>query len=81
VALAQSSSGKEEGGGRGWCGKSGARAVLFIGARGGEGARGGAHRRARHGGDGGAQWRRRDGSGRGVTGWLGWRKGTGQASE
>jgi hypothetical protein len=23
-----------------------------------------------------AQWRRRDGLGRGVTGWLGWRKGT-----
>jgi hypothetical protein len=68
AALAQSSSGKEEGGGRGWCGKSEARAVLFIGARGGEGARGGAHRRARHGGDGGAQWRRRDDSGRGGDG-------------
>jgi hypothetical protein len=39
-------------------------------------ARSGVHRRARHGGDGGAQWRRRDGSGRGVTGLLGWRKGT-----
>jgi hypothetical protein len=24
--------------------------------------------------DGGTQWRRRDGSGRGLTGWLGWRK-------
>jgi hypothetical protein len=44
AALAQSSSEKEEGGGRGWFGKSGARAVLFIGARGGEGARGGMHR-------------------------------------
>jgi hypothetical protein len=42
-----------------------ARGGPFIGARGGEGARGGMHRRARHGGDGGAQWRRRDGSGRG----------------
>jgi hypothetical protein len=61
-----------EAGVRNW----GARGGPFIGARGGEGARGGAHRRARHGGDGGAQWRRRDGSGTGVTGWLGWHKGT-----
>jgi hypothetical protein len=30
----------------------------------GKGARGGEHRRARHGRDGGAQWWRRDGSGR-----------------
>jgi hypothetical protein len=43
----------------------GARDGPFIGARGMEGARGGVHRRARHDGDGGAQWRRRDGSGRG----------------
>jgi hypothetical protein len=46
------------------------------GARVGKGARGGEHWRACHGGDGDAQWRRWDGSGRGVTGWLGWRKGT-----
>jgi hypothetical protein len=46
----------------------GARGGPFIGAGGGEGARGGVHRRARHGGDGGAQWRRRDGSGRGGDG-------------
>jgi hypothetical protein len=31
----------------------GARGGPFIGARGREGARGGVHRRARHGGDGG----------------------------
>jgi hypothetical protein len=43
--------------------KDGARAVLFIGARGGEGRRGGEHRRACHGGDDGIQWLR-DGSGR-----------------
>jgi hypothetical protein len=36
--------------------KEGARAVLFIGARGGEGRRGGTHRRACHGSDDGAQW-------------------------
>jgi hypothetical protein len=42
--------------------KDGARAVLFIGARGGEGRRGGGHRRACHGGD--------DGTVVG-TGWLG----------
>jgi hypothetical protein len=54
----------------------GARGGPFIGARGGEGARGGVHRRDRHGGDGGAKWRRRDDSGRGVMGWLGWCKGT-----
>jgi hypothetical protein len=53
----------------------GAQGGPFIGARGGEGARGGVHRRTRHGGGGGAQWRQRDGSGRGVTGWLGWCKG------
>jgi hypothetical protein len=35
----------------------------------GKGARGGEHWRAWHDGDGGAQWRRRDGSGRGVMGW------------
>jgi hypothetical protein len=61
-----------EAGVRNW----GARGGPFIGARGGEGARGGVHMRARHGGDGGAQWRRRDDSGRGVTGWFGWSKGT-----
>jgi hypothetical protein len=44
--------------------KGGARAVLFIGARGGEGRRGGEHQRACHSGDAGAQWWRRDGSGR-----------------
>jgi hypothetical protein len=54
----------------------GARGGPFIGAQGGEMARGGVHRRARHDGDGGAQWRRRDDSGRGVMGWLGWRKRT-----
>jgi hypothetical protein len=43
--------------------KDGARAVLFIGARGGERRRGGEHQRARHGGDDGTKWRR-DGSGR-----------------
>jgi hypothetical protein len=53
-----------------------ARGGPFIGARGGEGAIDGVHRQSRHGGDGGAQWRRRYGSGRGVMGWLGWRKGT-----
>jgi hypothetical protein len=53
----------------------GARGGPFIGAWGWEGERGGVHPRARHGGDGDAQWRRRDGSGRGgVTGWLSWRK-------
>jgi hypothetical protein len=36
--------------------KDGAWAVLFIGARGGEGRRGGEHRRAGHGGDDGTQW-------------------------
>jgi hypothetical protein len=56
--------------------KEGARAVLLWAPGAGNGARGGEHRRACHGGDGGAQWRRRDGSGQGVTGWLGWRKGT-----
>jgi hypothetical protein len=50
--------------------KDGARAVLFIGARDREGRRGGKHRRACRGGDDGAQWWRRDGSGRRVTGWL-----------
>jgi hypothetical protein len=51
-----------------------ARGGPFIGTRGGEGARGAINQRARHGGDGGGQWRRQDGSGRGVTGRLGWRK-------
>jgi hypothetical protein len=46
----------------------GARGGPFIGARGGEGARGGVHQRARHNRDGGAQWRRRDDSGRGGDG-------------
>jgi hypothetical protein len=35
-----------------------------------KGARGGGHRRACHGGDGGAQWQRRDGSGRGGDGMV-----------
>jgi hypothetical protein len=35
VALAQSSSGKGRGGSLGWCGEGEARAILFIGARGG----------------------------------------------
>jgi hypothetical protein len=43
--------------------KQGARGGPFIGGRGGEGRRGGEHRRAHHGGDDGTQWRR-DGSGR-----------------
>jgi hypothetical protein len=64
AALAQLSSGKgeemAEAGVRNW----GARGGPFIGTRGEKGARGGEHRRACHGGDGGAQWRRRDGSGR-----------------
>jgi hypothetical protein len=46
----------------------GARGGPFIGARGRGGARGGMHRRACHGGDGGTQGRRRDGSGRGGEG-------------
>jgi hypothetical protein len=54
VALAQLGSGRSGGGGRGWCGESGARAVPFIGAR--EGGRKGGddeRRRACHdGGDG-----------------------------
>jgi hypothetical protein len=36
VALARSGSGRRGGGSRGWCGEGGARAVPFIGARGGE---------------------------------------------
>jgi hypothetical protein len=39
AALAQSGSGRSGGGGRGWCGEGGARAVPFIGAR--EGGKGG----------------------------------------
>jgi hypothetical protein len=64
AALAQLSSGKGRGSGRGWSGERGSSGGPFIGARGGEGARGSEHRRACHDGDGGAQWRRRDGSGR-----------------
>jgi hypothetical protein len=40
VALAQLGSGRSGGGGRGWCGETGARAVPFIGAREGEGGEG-----------------------------------------
>jgi hypothetical protein len=36
--------------------KDGARAVLFIGARGREGRRGGEHQRSCHGDDDGIQW-------------------------
>jgi hypothetical protein len=53
VALAQSSSGRSGGGGRGWGGEGGARAVLFIGAREGGREEGRQRRRASHaGGDG-----------------------------
>jgi hypothetical protein len=61
-----------EAGVRNW----GARGGPFIGVRGGEGARGGVHRRAHHGGmvahsgDDEMAWAG------GVMGWLGWRKGT-----
>jgi hypothetical protein len=52
VALAQSGSGRRGGGGRGWCGQGGARAVPFIGAREGGREEGRQRRRARHdGGD------------------------------
>jgi hypothetical protein len=56
ATLAQSSSRKEEEGGRGWCEGLESAGGPFIGTRGGEGARGGVHRRACHDGDGGAQW-------------------------
>jgi hypothetical protein len=46
----------------------GARGGPLIGAWGQGRARGGVHRRACHDGDGGAQWRRRDNSGRGGDG-------------
>jgi hypothetical protein len=49
-----SAQGRGEGVAKAGVKKDGARAVLFIGARGGEGRRGGGHRRACHGGDDGA---------------------------